>query len=292
MTSTSRCAYLIVNADDYGYFNCVSKGILHSASQGIVTTTGIFANSTHFTEHVEWLKDSPHLDLGVHLNITDQSPLTDNMRNRLTCWNGRFPDKYTISRALLTGRLKIEDVRTEWRAQIERCIDGGLHIQFLNSHEHIHMLPPLFPVLQSLAREYGISHIRFPTSEPFHDLSFGALARDILIKGLGLFNRPRLTYPVAHFLGMDKSGKLNLEYLMRILPRLKSGNVYELMCHPGFYDENEVRDSRLPDYHDWHCEFDALTNPQVRDILDQHQIRLIGYRNLLIQNGQFIVQDT
>ena len=38
----SRYSYLIVNADDYGYHDCVSKGILSAARQGIVTATGIF----------------------------------------------------------------------------------------------------------------------------------------------------------------------------------------------------------------------------------------------------------
>ena len=44
MTPASEGACLIVNADDYGYFDCVSKGILESASRGIVTATGVFAN--------------------------------------------------------------------------------------------------------------------------------------------------------------------------------------------------------------------------------------------------------
>jgi predicted glycoside hydrolase/deacetylase ChbG (UPF0249 family) len=291
MTAGSSWTYLIVNADDYGYFNCVSQGILKSASHGIVTATGIFANSVHFAEHVGWLRDKTDLDLGVHLNITDQAPLTIRMQNRLSRWKGHFPDKYTLSRALLSGKITTEDVRSEWRAQIERCLDKGLEIRFLNSHEHIHMLPSLFPVLQALAGEYGISHIRFPTSEPFQNLAIGALVRDILIKMMGIFNRPRLTNPAARFLGMGESGKLSTEYLKRRLPKLKPGHVYELMCHPGYYVANEISDSRLLNYHDWKREFDALTNPAVRDMLYQHRIRLIGYRHLQIQAGQFIIQD-
>jgi len=251
MTSGSSWTYLIVNADDYGYFNSVSQGILEAASHGIVTATGIFANSGHFAEHVGWLRDNASLDLGVHLNITNQAPLTINMQNRLSRWTGHFPGKYTMSRALLSGKITTEDVRSEWRAQIKRCFDEGLQIRFLNSHEHIHMLPPLFPVLQALAGEYGISHIRFPTSEPFRNLTTGALVRDILIKITGLFNRPHLTNPAARFLGLGESGRLGTEYLQQRLPELKPGHVYELMCHPGYYDANEINDSRLLNYHDW-----------------------------------------
>jgi predicted glycoside hydrolase/deacetylase ChbG (UPF0249 family) len=291
VTAESPWAYLIVNADDYGYFNCVSQGILKSASHGIVTATGIFANSAYFAEHVGWLRDNTALDLGVHLNITDQAPLTIDMQNRFSRWMGCFPDKYTIVRALISGMITTDDVKSEWRAQIERCLDKGLEIRFLNSHEHIHMLPSLFPVSQSLAGEYGIPHIRFTTPESFQNLAMGALVRDMLIKVTGIFNRPRLTNPAAHFLGMGESGKLSTEYLQRSLPKLKPGNVYELMCHPGYYDANEISDSRLLNYHDWKRELDALTNPAVRDMLYQQRIRLIGYRHLQIQDGQFVVQD-
>ena len=291
MTSGAPWTYLIVNADDYGYFNCVSQGILKSASHGIVTATGIFANSAHFAEHVDWLRDNASLDLGVHLNITDQAPLTINMQNRLSRWQGRFPDKYTIVRALLSGKISTADVKSEWRAQIERCLDKGLEIRFLNSHEHIHMLPSLFPVIQSLAGEYGIPHIRFTTPESFQNLAMGALVRDMLIKVTGIFNRPRLTNPAAHFLGMSESGKLSTEYLQRSLPKLKPGHIYELMCHPGYYDANEINNSPLMDYHDWNREFDTLTNPTVRDMLYQHRIRLIGYRHLQIQAGRLVVRD-
>jgi predicted glycoside hydrolase/deacetylase ChbG (UPF0249 family) len=111
------------------------------------------------------------------------------------------------------------------------------------------------------------------------------------MKMMAIFNRPRLTTPAARFLGMGESGRLSIEYLKRRLPKLKPGHVYELMCHPGYYDANEICDSRLLNYHDWKREFDALTNTAVRYMLDEHRIRLIGYRHLQIQAGRLVVRD-
>ena len=291
MTAESPWSYLIVNADDYGYFNCVSRGILKSASSGIVTATGIFANSVHFVEHVDWLGNNPDLDVGVHLNLTAQAPLTVNMQNRLSRWAGCFPDKFTMSKALLTNKIKTAEVKDEWCAQIDRCLDKKLQIRFLNSHEHIHMLPSLFPLLQEIAKEYDIPHVRFPTSELFKNMATGALLRDMLIKMMGLINRTRMTNPAVRFIGMGESGRLGANYLKQTLPKLKPGQVYELMCHPGNYDANEIHDSPLLDYHDWNREFDTLTNPAVRDMLCQHRIRLIGYRHLQIRDGRLLVRD-
>jgi predicted glycoside hydrolase/deacetylase ChbG (UPF0249 family) len=284
-------AYLIVNADDYGYFDCVSRGILESARQGIVTATGIFATSVNFREHADWLADVDSLDVGVHLNITDQVPLTATMQKKLSRWAGRFPGKYTVARAVMSGTISTRDVKQEWQAQIERCLEQGLNIGFLNSHEHIHMLPSLFPVIQELAMEYDILHVRFPTSELFRDLAIGAVIRDVLMKATGVFNRRHCRGTAAQFLGMGNSGKLGVKYLQQRLPKLKPGGVYELMCHPGFADNSEISDPRLLQYHDWNGERETLTNQGVRDMLKNCGIRLIGYRHLEIQGTQLTVRN-
>lgn len=292
MNLGSEWSYLIVNADDYGYFSCVSRGILESARNGIVTATGIFANSIHFDEHVDRLLEEESLDLGVHLNLTGQAPLTVNMQEKLSRWSGLFPHKYAIAKAVLSGAITADDVKLEWSTQIERCLDKGLEIRFLNSHEHIHMLPSLFPVVQALAEKYRIQHIRFPTPELFQSLGIGALIRDTSMKILGVLNHRRLKKPTTRFLGMGESGRLSLPYLKQRLTKLIPGQVYELMCHPGHYDANEINDTQLLNYHDWEGEFDALTNTLLQDILHENKIRLIGYRHLQIKDSQLSVEDT
>ena len=132
MASSERLAYLIVNADDYGYFGFVSKGILQAFRCGIVTATGIFANSAHFDEHVAWLADYPELDLGVHLNLTAGAPLTDCMKCKFAHCRERFPGKYAIAKAVLTGSLSPEDIAQEWRAQIDRPVIPGPLVFLIN----------------------------------------------------------------------------------------------------------------------------------------------------------------
>ena len=221
MAPESLGAYLIVNADDYGHFRCVSKGILKAATHGIVTATGVFANATHFTEHAAWLRDCDALDVGAHLNVTDGMPLTSELRRRLARWSGRFPGKFSMVGAILSRAVKTEDVRREWRAQIERCLDSGLRVSFLNSHEHMHMLPALFPVASELAKEYDIAHLRFPTSGGAGGSTDGSLFRGVVMKAFETINRRRVDAPTAHFLGLETSGKVNLPYLARSLPRLR-----------------------------------------------------------------------
>jgi len=58
---------LIVNADDFGLTRGVSEGIVYAHRNGIVTSTTILADAAAFDHGVDLLRDTPSLDLGVHL---------------------------------------------------------------------------------------------------------------------------------------------------------------------------------------------------------------------------------
>ena len=281
---------LIVNADDYGCFACVSRGIIEAAENGVVTATGVFANMPNFEERVAWLKKCAVLDAGVHLNLTDGAPLTEHMRKALARWSGAFPRKLAMAGAISSGTVRVDDVETEWRAQIERCRAAGLRLRFLNSHEHLHMLPGLFPLARMLARDYDIAHVRFPTASFQGTKSAGSLVRSAVIKGLGALNRHHADAPTAEFIGMEASGRLTIDYLENAMRRLRAGGIYELMCHPGRLDPQEVTDARLLSYHDWEGELRTLTGAAVRELLDRRGIRLIGFRHLRVDDDRLVVR--
>lgn len=283
-------ACLIVNADDYGYFGGVSRGIVEAAARGIVTATGVFANSPRFDDDVPALRECRFLDAGVHLNLTDGRPLTPDMRARLARWGERFPGKFAMARAVLAGAVRRREVEAEWRAQIERCLDAGLTLQFLNSHEHIHMLPVLFPLVQALAVDYRIAHLRFATADVKHSRSAATLLRSAIISAVAVACRRRLTRPVARFVGLETSGRLRIADLDAMTRKLQPGGIYELMCHPGRLDRSEVTNPRLLDYHDWESELATLTDPHAKALLEQRGIRLVGYRDIAIEGNQLVAR--
>ena len=81
-------------------------------------------------------------------------------------------------------------------------------------------------------------------------------------------------------LGLTESGKLSLQYLQNRFASLPKGGIYELMCHPGMTNPDETIEPRLKDYHDWDSECKLLCGNEFRKLLQQHEIQLIGYRNL------------
>ncbi|MDA8168634.1 MAG: ChbG/HpnK family deacetylase [Nitrospiraceae bacterium] len=273
-------AYLIVNADDYGYFSCISRGILDGGENGLITATGVIANSHNFSEHLHRLKAAAYLDAGVHLNLSYGRPLTNRMERKLGKRGGKFPGKYPVLFELLTGKLTIEDILEEWRAQIWRCTDAGLKIYFLNTHEHLHAFPALFEAIMLLKKEYKVPYIRFP--EPEWDAWGGArgMVRNALlqcIRGLNRFSAPE---DAPRVLGISNSGKLTRAYLKKRLLSLEKGKIYELMCHPGYFDPAEIKDKRLRSYHRWEQELELLKSQEVRGLCNARGVRVVRYSDL------------
>ena len=60
-------------------------------------------------------------------------------------------------------------VEIEWREQIKRVIEVFSPRSFtaVDSHDHVHMLPFLFPIAAKLAREFDLPEIRI-SNEIYH----------------------------------------------------------------------------------------------------------------------------
>lgn len=278
-------AYLIVNADDYGYYAGVSHGIIDGALNGVIRATGIMANSENFEEHVGWLDNVIELDTGVHLNLTHGQPLSYDMRNAIKKWDGNFPGKYQIIWEVITGRLTVECVRKEWQMQIQRCIDAGLEPIFINTHEHLHMYPALFTIIQNLADHYKIPFIRYSCPEWGQWAGAGGVVRNSLLQVMHLFNRKRVSLKTPVLLGMSDSGKLGIPYMQKCLAELQPGMIYELMCHPGHYCPDEITDKRLLSYHHWEEELALLKSETLKEMCKAARVDCVSYSDILGLRG-------
>jgi predicted glycoside hydrolase/deacetylase ChbG (UPF0249 family) len=273
---------LVVNADDYGYFRSVTRGILATVDSGAVTATGVLANGPALAEYAPALRERPELDVGVHLNLTLGEPVTAGMRARLVPSGGRFPGRAGLLSALLTGALRPGEVVAELRAQIERCLELGLTVRFLNGHEHVHMLPTLFSRVRALASEYGVAFVRFviPEWRAASGLRPGALARSAVLQALALLQGGGGLSRGPTLLGAGVSGRLTAAALDARLARVAPGSDYELMCHPGYRDPAEVRDPALLAFHHWDEERELLAGPGLRARCEARGVRLVRFRDL------------
>lgn len=130
------------------------------------------------------------------------------------------------------------------KAQIDKCLAAGVRPAFINSHQHLHLLPGITNIVISLAKEYGISYIRI-VNEPLE--AKGSLFRHAQLCFLRFLSgtaKERIIRSGLRcndfFIGFLNAGNLSKS---DIGLALKINNNYpdktiELGCHPGFEDEN------------------------------------------------------
>ncbi len=273
--------FLVINADDFGYYACVSRGIVACARKNAITATAVMANGPRFTELAKLLPNAPDIDLGVHLNITYGLPISKECKRLLASSGGYFKTKIATAVMLMKSNLPVAAVRAEWRAQIDRSLAAGLKICFLNSHEHIHLLPAIAGLMPELSKEYGVRHIRNPRPEwKNQPIRISTLLRNLLMALAVWSSSAPPSKPDTRVLGIGVSGKMTLKYLDRCFGTLIPGENYELMSHPGIYDPNEIVDKRLTAFHAWQQEMDLLMSDAVKVLLQRYNIRLKRFSEL------------
>lgn len=194
---------LVVNADDYALSPGVSAGILDLLRDGRISATSVMSASPFWPEHAPDLAAlGDRADVGLHVTLTDQRALAPVAG--LTGPDARLPPLGTLMRLAHAGRLDADAIRAELTRQLEALERHlGRPPDFVDGHQHVHVLPGIRPVLLDvLARRYrpGSVYVR-DCAEPLARLLRRPVARAkalvvaTLSRGLGRQAR-RLGLPV------------------------------------------------------------------------------------------------
>ena len=239
---------LIVTADDVGLHPGMTEGAVRGHREGIVTACSLVANGAAFDDAVVRLREVPSLEVGVHLTLVDERPLT-----RMS-----FPGSYVgfVAGHTLIDRRVIE---RELRAQVEKVMGTGLRITHLNGHQHLHLLPRVYSIVKHIAADYRIGYIRIVNDRG----GKGSLTRRFSIGTLSAIGR-RID-PTRRTIGVLEAGHVsNIEPLLDFVE-----GVTELVAHPG------VGVAGYDWAYDWEGELRALCDPALRDTLTRRGITLI-----------------
>ena len=180
----------------------------------------------------------------------------------------------------------MDEVETEFRAQVQRFREAGLTATHLDTHKHIHCLPGILRVLIRVAVEAQIDKVRLPVEARLGSASatvavpWKARTKRDLIRFLCRNGRQQLLAggmrATDAFVGIGYQDLLNSEVLGFILHHVGPG-VTEIMCHPGHADPAARVFSRRPP--DRERELQALTDPRTRAVVEANQIELVSYRD-------------
>jgi len=244
--------HLIVTADDVGLDRSMTEGAIRAHREGIVTACSIVANGLQFDDAVYRLSALPRLEVGIHLALVEERSLTTG---------SLMPANY--ARWLLSRGGP--DPEREMRAQIEKVLAAGLNVTHVNGHQHLHMWPSLFRIVERLAKEYHIAYIRRVDDR-------GGRAGKLRRASIAVLNRlgRRAHGKNDRTIGVTEAGHLTAERIIELLDEVDG--VTELVTHPGV---------GVPRYYAhwgyaWDEETAALCDPGVRAAIETRHIKLVA----------------
>lgn len=185
----ARPVRLVVNGDDYGLTDHVSRAVLLAHEAGLVTTTSVIVTTPAFEAAVDPLLAAPELRPGLHLAlIGGDMPVSDPARiPTLVDGEGRLHASWKeYLRLAATGRIDHSEVRRELEAQHDRIRASGIAVEHLDSHQNVHLWPATGALVASLAREWGVRAVRTPCSRSFAPAG-------LAVRGLGRAWRRQVT---------------------------------------------------------------------------------------------------
>ena len=254
---------VIVNADDFGWSEAVTNGILQGHRSGVLTSTTLMANLPGAEAALAAARrEAPGLGIGLHLNLTEGRPLLPAARlGALVNEQGEFRRSVTaVFRAASWSAAARAAVAAEWEAQAAWAAEHGLRPTHFDSHKHVHLYPALLPVAIEVARRRGVKAMR--TTAEIGVAGLAALlpaewtSKDRLRQwvqeqvarrwGRAAQKAARAAGIVTTdwFFGIRATGAVTAEMLERVLAAAPEGTG-EIMVHPGLAEAPGGRPTRL-----------------------------------------------
>lgn len=289
----SKQKRLLVVADDFGVSSGVNRSVEQLHGAGVVSAAALVVTGDGAEEAIQSALEVKELDVGLHFTLAAGRPMSPpKVVGSLVREDGNFLDRKALIRALLARRISEDEIRVEFTAQLSALERVGVPVRFINSDQHVHVLPVVRKVVADEARRRTLP-VRIPRevligSLPSklrapHRLVIKATMRTMAARFQasippvqrylsGSFLSPFGSFPRPDF---SRAG------FVRLLDNCVSGT-NELMVHPAFPDEPLATfwRSSVDRLSDRELEHNSLASSVFLAVLRSRDIAVIRFRDL------------
>ncbi|WP_344138289.1 polysaccharide deacetylase family protein [Luedemannella flava] len=253
---------LIINCDDFGMYGAVNAAVVESIERGIASSCSLMVPCPGAAEAMRLLGRRQEIPFGIHLTLVRDTvndrwrPLTT--RERVPSLLDGTGELFTSDRiSELLANAQVDEVACELRAQVTAVLDAGL----APTHLDWHCLADggredIFDATVALAHEYGLA-VR---------VWLDPARRRMRQRGLPVVDNP---FVDSFRLDIDTKAATYAR-LLRDLPV----GLSEWAVHPG------QAQAHVPGWQVRRTDYEFLTSPQARDLLDREGIVVTDYRAL------------
>lgn len=152
---------VLLRMDDIGMNHAINSALEDVCRTGIPLSASVMFACPWYQEAVEILKKYPNADVGIHLTLTSEwryyrwGPVTGaSAVPSLVDSLGYF---FKNEDEFLNSNFTLADVEKELTAQIERALQSGLKISYMDPHMGVAFLnPQLTALTEKLAKKYNL----------------------------------------------------------------------------------------------------------------------------------------
>lgn len=210
---------IIFNADDLGWSKGVNEGIVYCYHNGVVNSASLMTTTSYFEDAVQLIEEHKLYNIGIHINLTEGRPLIKNHQTLVDAGGNFF-------RNLSDGRnVDMKEVYLEIEAQYQKAVNAGIAINHIDSHHHIHMSESLRRIFTKFSKTHKlpIRKIHNNYRNPFKSLLF---YRDTF----------GTDYYTSNFTDFFYGDNADENKLLSLLDKYRGQDI-EIMCHPGYTDD-------------------------------------------------------
>lgn len=225
---------IIINADDFGFDDETVDWTIRGFEQGKITSATIMAGMPATARAVKYAKAHPQFSFGAHLCLVDEKPMSDpgKIPSMIDPNTGKlWPTRQFIVRNFLR-LVKVEEIKTEMKTQIDALKALGLQISHVDGHGHNHRLPQSIRALQMLQSEGVIGN----KVRRCQNLYFGKPGLLSTLINSPMQKRLDRTFKMTDCFLMAAGHTQDVRWFSKMLDKLPDG-VTEIGIHPGMSEE-------------------------------------------------------
>ena len=264
---------IIINSDDFGISESANQAIVALHKKGVLSSASLMVDMP-CAEAAAAIAKKQNIPVGLHFNLT-VGP------------SAKYKGRLDFERSLMFGQVRIRSLKKELMRQYEKFLSFGLTPTHLDTHQHIHNWPLIFPVFARFAKKHKIP-IRLILEKPIFNKYDKPKLSDLkhLIRKMFLLACGYLNLITAKLLRVKTNRSLTSvfallpcpvqlehKHLRLILQNWRSNTEY--MCHPITNVENTPTNTTEISLR----EYNLMTNPEFFAMLN-NRYNLINFGGL------------
>jgi len=256
---------LLIRCDDLGMSHSVNMAFKELMESGLKFSASVMFPCAWYQEAVDILKANPQITVGIHLTLNAEwknyrwGPIAgrDKVPSLVDKDGYFFPSRATF----FANNPRSEEIEIELRAQIERAINSGIKISYVDYHMGTAVEKPEHrAIVEKLAKEYGLGISRYFGEQDIESM---------------------------YAVDIDKKQ----DFLFTLSENLNEEKINLLVCHIGkdqpelqaMIDMNSFGLPEMSKHRE--AELNALITATQQNIFRNNNIELINYSDLIKKIG-------